>query len=101
MVRGIGCSSEQLAVDVYQDVKPLGNFLRTKHTKGHFRKELWDPKVTCRKSFSSWVQGGKTISMKSKIRKYIETQLDQHQSPDIPDRFHESFGQVVGEKSSG
>lgn len=99
LVQGIGCSPEQLAVDIYRDVKPLGNFLTTKHTMEHFRKELWDPQVTCRKSFSSWVQGGKTLSMKSKIRKYIETRLDQHQSPDMPDTFYEAFDQMVGEKS--
>jgi hypothetical protein len=67
----------------------------------HFRKELWDPKVTCRKSFSSWVQGGKNISMKIKIHKYIETQLDQHQSIDIPDLFYQAFDRMVGGRSSG
>ena len=101
MVLGVGCSPEQLAVNVYQDVKPLGNFLTTKHTMDHFRKELWDPKVTCRKSFSSWVQGGKNVSMKIKIHKYIETQLDRHQSPDIPDLFYQAFDRMVGGRSSG
>lgn len=96
MVRGIGCGPDQLAVDIYRDVKPLGNFLTTKHTMDHFKKELWDPSVTCRKSFSSWVQGGKKLSMESKIQKYIETRLDQHQSPEIPERFFEVFDQMTG-----
>lgn len=101
MVRGVGCSPEQLAVDVYREVKPLGNFLTTKHTMDHFRKELWDPRVTCRKSFSSWMLGGKTLSMRVKIHKYIETQLDQDRSPDLPDQFYQAFDRMVGGGSSG
>jgi len=95
MMQGFQCGEENLAVDIYKEVKPMGSFLSTKHTFEHFRTELWKSRVSYKKSYSSWVEDGRKNSMKSNVNEFIEAALESHQSPEIPGLFFE-FDKVIG-----
>jgi len=59
LLRGIDTSEEPLALHVMREVGHAGNFLRTKHTRKWFRKELFMPSpVIDRDDRDAWVKKG-------------------------------------------
>ncbi len=59
IARGLSIDPGTLALDVTISVGPGGNFLGSKHTVDHFRKELWVPGSTwTRDSFEQWMKHG-------------------------------------------
>jgi trimethylamine--corrinoid protein Co-methyltransferase len=97
ILEGIICDDDHLAVDVYQKVKPAGEFLTTKHTLDFFKSELWYSKFAYRGSFSSWNAAGRNISMESKVKEFIEKTLQEYQSPGLPDDFVKEFEKIKTE----
>lgn len=59
LLGGIKFSEEEFALDTIHEVGPGGNFLGTEHTFKHFR-ENWDPGLTDRSTYETWVAKGKT-----------------------------------------
>ena len=59
ITRGIEVNEETLAIDAIEEVGPGGHFLTHSHTLRNFRKELWQPDLSDRQSWSKWVEGGK------------------------------------------
>jgi trimethylamine--corrinoid protein Co-methyltransferase len=59
ILRGIEVNEETLALDAIREVGIGGNFLDHGHTFNHFKKELWDPGLFVRESYSNWLAGGK------------------------------------------
>ena len=91
MLVGIDCDDDHLAVDVYKEVKPLGNFLSTKHTLDFFRSEMWNPKFAYKGSYSSWTDTGRKESMASNVKAYLEKTLNEYKSLELPDEFLKEF----------
>ncbi|MEM2122792.1 MAG: trimethylamine methyltransferase family protein [Candidatus Bathyarchaeia archaeon] len=54
ILKGIDISDTALAVDVIEAVGPKGHFLAQKHTREHYTKERWMPKISNRIGFSDW-----------------------------------------------
>ena len=97
ILEGINCDDDHLAVDVYQKVKPAGEFLTTEHTLDFFKSELWYSKFAYRDSFSSWNAGGKKFSMESKVKEFIEKTLQEYQPPGLPRDFIKEFEKIKTE----
>ena len=97
ILEGINCDDDHLAVEVYQKVKPAGEFLTTKHTLDFFKSEFWNSKIAYRDSFSSWNASGKNISMESKVKDFIEKTLQEYESPGLPDEFINEFEEIKSE----
>ncbi|MBS3788101.1 trimethylamine methyltransferase family protein [Candidatus Bipolaricaulota bacterium] len=73
--RGVKVDPQHLAFDVIQDVGPGGNYLSHKHTLDHFKNEHWEPELSNRQNFRSWVNDGKP-TLKSVARDRVNTILD-------------------------
>ncbi len=58
VLSGIAFSDETLALDVIRQVGPGGSFLQHDHTVGHFRKELFFPKLFRRQTLEQWQAKG-------------------------------------------
>lgn len=95
MMQGFKCEKEHTAVDIYDEVKPLGNFLTTQHTMQHFKTELWHSPVIFKKSYANWIENGKKDSMENRVKKRIEKLLKQHKSPEAPKRFLDCFDNKI------
>jgi trimethylamine--corrinoid protein Co-methyltransferase len=62
---GVEVSRETLALDVIHEVGPGGEYLSSKHTLDHFRRD-WFPRVFDRGSYESWVgTGEKTLAQRA------------------------------------
>jgi len=61
-VQDIEVNDETLALDLVDQVGPDGQFLKTEHTRGHFR-ERWYPRLLERDNYAGWLgKGGKTLA---------------------------------------
>lgn len=60
VLEGIKVDEEHLAVELIKTVGPVpGNFLKTEHTRRHWRDEYIIPQVGVREDYNTWVSGGK------------------------------------------
>jgi trimethylamine--corrinoid protein Co-methyltransferase len=59
LVRGVDDTAEPLALDVMREVGHAGNFLKSKHTRRHFRKEDYIPTEVIDRDFrQTWFDKG-------------------------------------------
>ncbi len=58
MAQGIEVNDESLALDVIQKVGIGKDYLGQRHTMEHFRSEFFEPVVTDRSSYDTWVSKG-------------------------------------------
>lgn len=72
-LRGIEVTPETLAVDVIQEVGPLGTYLGKKHTKQYVKTELFVPKLFSTAGYDVWLaEGGKdTITRSEEMAEQI------------------------------
>ncbi|HMM07467.1 MAG TPA: trimethylamine methyltransferase family protein [Clostridiales bacterium] len=59
LMKGIDVDEEHLAYEVVKRVGPGGNFLGDEHTFAYFRKEIWTPQLSERRSYEEWEADGK------------------------------------------
>ena len=91
--REVEISDETLALDDIERVGPGGMYLKSKHTKKHF-KETWYPDLFERGLFSDWTQkGAKTLLERASDR--VQTILDTHQPPPLPEAVKVRLREIV------
>jgi len=67
--RGVEVNEETLALEIFREVGPGGNFLGHEHTARNFRKEFWFPKITNRETYPGWrAAGGKDMRERANAR---------------------------------
>lgn len=77
LMAGIEVDEEHLAYNAVLAEGPGGNFIKSRHTRKHFRQENWIPEISDRLTYSAWEeQGQKTIDQFTQ-EKLIEI-LDTH-----------------------
>jgi trimethylamine--corrinoid protein Co-methyltransferase len=82
-LRGIEVSEETLALDVIEQVGPEGQYLRTDHTRRHYR-EGWYPDLFERETLTGWVEkGSKTLAERAGER--VAAILGEHQPEPLPE----------------
>lgn len=65
-LRGIEVNPETLAVELIQEVGPLGTFLGKQHTKRHVKTELFVPKLFNTAGYDVWLaEGGKDTAVRA------------------------------------
>jgi trimethylamine--corrinoid protein Co-methyltransferase len=66
-VRGIQVNDETLAFDIIKEIGPGGNFVATKHTRAHMRREHYDPTLSNREFRQRWEKlGSKDASVRAR-----------------------------------
>ena len=76
---GITVSDELISTDIINQIGPKGSYIDSQHTLSLLRSgEYWSPEITMRKSYDSWVKGGKKEIMQI-AREKAESILKTHQ----------------------
>ena len=82
---GLEINEETLALDVIDQVGPLGDFLGTEHTRRHYRED-WYPKLFDRQNYESWMaSGAKTLRQRAcdRLEKILKTHVPEPLPPDV------------------
>jgi trimethylamine--corrinoid protein Co-methyltransferase len=86
---GIEISEESLALDLIDELGPEGQFLKSRHTRQHFRR-LWHPELFRRDNYASWLaDGGKSVAQRAADR--VATILAEH----VPDPLTAEASQAI------
>jgi trimethylamine--corrinoid protein Co-methyltransferase len=75
---GVEVSPETLAVDTVRQVGPGGDFLSTKHTARHVRKDQWRPTIINRLGRARWQEEG-GLDLREKARRKALHLLETHE----------------------
>jgi len=90
---GVEINDETLALDLIDEVGPEGQYLKTQHTREHFR-ERWYPQVFERDSYSGWLaKGGKSLAERAAER--VEEILAEHQPEPLPENIRQKIRAIV------
>jgi trimethylamine--corrinoid protein Co-methyltransferase len=95
LMRGIEISPESLALDVIDRVGPGGDFLRTQHTKQHFRK-AWYPRVFDRRMYREWVDAGEPTAVKT-AREIAREAISRHTVSPVPEAALDGMKGIIAE----
>lgn len=81
VMQGIEVTEETLAVDVICEVDHGGTFLNHPHTRKHFRKEQYFPKLFDRRKYEDWVRRGRKDALQRATERVQEILKDHWPEP--------------------
>ena len=90
-VRRFEVNDDTLALDVIHKVGPGGHFLGEKHTKVHYRKEIWTRELHDAIILSSVAKGSFLERAKAKAKEILST----HKPPPIKEDVHKEMGRIL------
>jgi len=86
-------NEETLALDVIAEVGPEGEYLKTEHTRKHFR-ERWYPNLFERDTYNSWIEkGGKTLGERASDA--VDQILSEHEPESLPSEIKDKLKEIV------
>jgi trimethylamine--corrinoid protein Co-methyltransferase len=92
-IQDIEITDETLALDVIDQVGLDGQFLKSPHTRRHFR-ERWYPRLFERDNYSGWLaKGGKTLAERAADR--VEEILSTHKPKPLPGKMIQAIHAIV------
>ena len=94
IVRGFQVDEAHLALDVIDEVGPMGQFLSEKHTVQTFRSQFWLPSLINRQRIHDWEQAGRP-SLGDRVKSRTTHLLDTHESEPLPLGVAEGLRDVV------
>jgi trimethylamine---corrinoid protein Co-methyltransferase len=105
VLEGIRVDEETLAVDLIKQVGPIpGNYLRTEHTRRHWREEYFIPRVGVRETYDDWMKtGGKGVLDRAieEARRLIASHQINPLSPEADREIARILAQAEREKIRG
>jgi trimethylamine--corrinoid protein Co-methyltransferase len=92
-INDVKVTEETLALDVITEVGPEGNYLKTEHTRKHY-KERWYPNLFERDTYDSWHgKGGKTLC--ERAGEMASLILAEHKPDPLPFKIKERLQEIV------
>jgi len=101
-MRTVEVNDETLALDLIDEIGPLGSFLESEHTRRHYR-EYWyprTPELMERLKYAAWVAEGST-TMLERAAARVEEILATHQPDPLPDDVAAAVRAVVRRAEEG
>jgi trimethylamine--corrinoid protein Co-methyltransferase len=103
VLRGFSVDESSLAVDLIKEIGPQGNFLSAVQTAKQFRQEFFQPRISNRQQYDTWINDG-AISVNERAREEWHARIKGYSQPDIEPRikanlteFYSSrFGKIPG-----
>ncbi len=91
---GIQVDLDTLAEEVIEEVGPGGNFLKHKHTREWFRKEVYMPKILDKRTRAGWIEKGSkdTVTVAKEV---VETILKEYKPEPLPPDVDKALDEVV------
>lgn len=91
-LREIDFSDDALGLELLVESGPGGSFIGHEHTAGHFRGELWFPKLLDRDYYQSWFDKGR-LDVGERCKKSKMEMLEDFQSSPLPEPI---AGEIAG-----
>lgn len=97
-VKPIEVSDETLAMDVIENDRGKGQYLRSAHTRQHIR-DHWYPGVFERGTYADWVaRGGQELG--DRAAHQVEKAIIEHQPEALTDEIHRNLAEIVRKAES-
>jgi trimethylamine--corrinoid protein Co-methyltransferase len=95
-MRAVEVNDETLALDLIDEVGPLGNYLETEHTFKHYRQYWYPqtPELIDRAKYAGWVREGSTTLLERASAR-VEEILATHEPDPLPDDVAQAVRAVV------
>ena len=91
--KDVRVTEEMLALDVIEEAGPEGNYLKTEHTRKHY-KERWYPNLFERGTYDSWIgKGGKTLVERAADE--VNRILSEHEPESLHSKIKEKLKGIV------
>lgn len=100
-LRGVGVSEETLALDVFNEVGPQGDFLKLEHTLKWFKEEYLFPRIFDRRGRESWeAKGGKDTLAKAgdEVVKTLADSSLHELPPSLDQRLDEKMDAILNRR---
>ncbi len=94
ILKGIDVSDNTLAVEVLEEVGPLGHFLSHKHTREFFKKEHIIPPLADRRDYTTWRKDG-SKELKRVARETASKILQEHKPAPLEDSIKKELEAIV------
>lgn len=92
-VKDVKVDEATLALDVIVEVGPEGDYLKTEHTRKHY-KERWYPNLFERNTYDSWQKdGGRTLVERAAEK--VDRILSEHKTEPLPPKIKENLKRIV------
>ena len=75
--------SDSVPLDIMSEVGPRGSFLKTRHTRVHYKSSIWFPRWLDRNVYERWQQKG-GAELREVLNKKAKIILEQHQPQTLP-----------------
>jgi len=93
---GIQVSTETMAIDIIEEIKPGGDFLTHKSTRKHFQKEQYYPKIFSRWTHPQWKRAG-ARDLRQRANERARKILETHEPEPLDADIEKEVTQVVKE----
>jgi trimethylamine--corrinoid protein Co-methyltransferase len=91
--RGVVVDDETLALDVVEELGPVGDYLSHKHTLKHLKEPFYS-KLADKGTYSQWVERGAT-TMEERAARQVDKILDSHHPEPLPADVQRDIKRIV------
>lgn len=81
--QGIAVTDETTDLRIFAEVGPGGDFIKTRHTREHFRREMWIPKIMDR-GFLALDKDPRAKTMRKRARRLYDKVMADYRPVDLP-----------------
>ena len=81
--KGIEVTDRTTDLAIFKEVGPGGDFVRTRHTRENFKKEMFLPKIMDR-GFLALDKDPEATTMRKRARKYFAKVMETYSGPELP-----------------
>ena len=92
-MKGLEVSEETLALDEIDEIGPDGDWMSSKHTLKHFRKD-WYPKLFDRRNYTDWQAAGST-TLRQRARAKALDIMENHRAEPLPADVQRRIDEIV------
>jgi len=98
-INGIEINKETLASEIIKNIGPGGNYLKSMHTRAHYREELWFTDLLTRVHYNRWQHDG-ALDLAARIRAKIKEIDETYVVPAMHDEIIEQLQSFIQEKET-
>jgi trimethylamine--corrinoid protein Co-methyltransferase len=78
MLKPLQFDPDSVPLDTMREVGPGGSFLKTRHTRAHYKSSIWFPRFMDRNVYERWLQAG-GAELREVLNKKAKLKVEQHQ----------------------
>ena len=96
ILKGMSIENEKLALDVINELGPLGQYMGNAHTLKHMKEELTIPRISSKGMYAEWQRQG-SLDLEEVARRNAQEILKVHQPTPVEDKRLEEMYTILEE----